>query len=62
MAVLGSLLFFIIGCVCGFFVKSGFDYYHDFILEQKKTTQTMHEVMAKWDLINEMKEKEKGTS
>lgn len=55
MGIISTLIIYIIGVISGFFIKTGFDYYKNFITKQEKSIETMNLTIAKWELINEQK-------
>lgn len=50
-----SFLTFILGIICGFCAKLGFDYYHKFILRQEKASMAMEEILINWKAIEKAK-------
>lgn len=42
-----SILMFLLGIIFGFCGKLGFDYYHNFILRQKKLILIMEDIIVK---------------
>jgi len=52
-SALGFLVFFLLGFALGVFVKFGFDYYQNFLINQQKSLDSLYELNAKWQLIED---------
>jgi len=51
-----NIIMFLLGILCGFGGKLGFDYYHEFIKRQEKSTLAMEDILVNWKAIEKLKE------
>jgi hypothetical protein len=50
-----TIITFILGGVCGFFIKLGFDWYHTYLNESLKIKADMEEVLYKFNKMADEK-------
>jgi len=50
-----NIIFFALGCLCGFGLKLGFDEYHKWQNQQKKTYLDMEDILVKFKAIEMLK-------
>lgn len=57
MSMFIGVIIFSLGGFLGFSIKLGFDYYHDFIIKQEISLENLNKINAKWELIEEERQK-----
>jgi len=50
------IFLFILGLIFGFLIKLIFDYYHEFINNQKKIALDMENILVNWKALQKMKD------